>query len=186
MQQLALSAWSLAIRAAGCKGTDNLLCFWSERSCNQHWHKQGIASEAAARVCFLSVLLNDGYFHPFLLSELLFFLSLSLSLFFSVAFCILRGTIQSLCSVSLSIKTNNLSRAAVLCGFTMPAPRSLLGISVSEAAQSAVTAAAMGWAGCWVNVHCGWLWGRSRATRDQNREHSGEHQFPTFCAVISL
>lgn len=63
----------------------------------------------------------------------------------------------------------------------MPAPRSLVGISVSEAARSAVTAAAVGSAGCRVNASVrqkqGYQWPEQKAFRRTS--------VPTFCAVGS-
>lgn len=71
------------------------------------------------------------------------------------------------------------------CDFALPAALALVGI-VSEAAQSAVTAAALGFAGSGVNIHCGEQKSRSRDTSDQNGKRLGEHWFSTFCSVDSL
>lgn len=77
--------------------------------------------------------------------------------------------------MSLSIKTNNLSSAAVLCGFAMPAPLSLVGILCQrQHSHSAVTAAAIGIAGSGVNVHCGQLQSRSSDTSDRNGKYYEE------------
>lgn len=67
------------------------------------------------------------------------------------------------------------------CDSALPAALALVGI-VSEAAQSAVTAAALGFAGSGVNMHCGQQ--QSRDTSDQNGKRLGEHWFPTFVLWI--
>lgn len=126
-RQWALSAWSLAIRACWIQRNRQFVVLLIRTGAatnigiNKALHRRLLPGFVFCQCCWMIDI-----------SILFFSLNCFSFSFFSVSILHSKRdlTIQSLGSVSLSIKTNNLSRAAVLCGFAMPAPLSLVGICV--------------------------------------------------------